>query len=95
MACVCTRVCVYVCVCVRARARVYVCVCVCACVHARACMRVCVCVCVRVVSFESFDRFFSDTTYSLRFGVFFERYNLFFDFNDFLLKLSLVCHLLL
>ena len=97
--CVCVRACVRarVCVCVRACVRACVRTCVRAYVRAcvRACVCVCVCVCVRVISFESFDRFSSDTAYSLRFGVFFEGYNLFFDFIDFLLKLSLVCHLLL
>ena len=71
------------------------------CLRVRVCVCVCVCVgvgvgvCVRVISFESFERFSWDTDYSLRFGVSFEGYNLFFDFIDFLLKLSLVCHLLL
>ena len=53
------------------------------------------CVCVWVITFEWFGRFSSDAAYSLRFGVSFEEYNLFFDFIDFLLKLSLVCYLLL
>ena len=68
-----------------------------ACMHMCVCVSVYVyvCVCVRVVSFESFDRFSLDTAYSLRFGVSFEGYNLFFDFIDFFFKLSLVCHLLL